>query len=89
MLTAGLVLAASMTVSSFDGKELKVKDGDKETTYKVTDSTKFKSGDKDVPLEAATKMLSKGAGKMKVDITDDGKGNATEVKLPMFKKKDK
>ena len=88
ILTAGLVLAASVTLVSFDGKELKVKDGDKETTYKVTDKTVFKAGDKDATLEQATKMLSnpKAAGKAKLDITTDG-DKVTEVKLPMGKKK--
>ena len=82
ILTAGLVLAASVTLVSFDGKELKVKDGDKETTYKVNDKTVFKAGDKDVPLEVATKMLSnpKAAGKAKLDITTDG-DKVTEVKM--------
>jgi hypothetical protein len=81
ILTAGLVLAASVTLVSFDGKELKVKDGDKETTYKVTDKTTFKAGDKDVPLDAATKMLSNEKAKgRKLDITTDG-DKVTEVKM--------
>ncbi len=87
IITTGLALAASVTLVSFDGKELKVKDGDKETTYKVTDKTVFKAGDKDVPLEAATKMLMnpKAAGKLKMDITTDG-DKVTEVKLAGKKK---
>jgi hypothetical protein len=81
ILTAGLVLAASVTLVSFDGKELKVKDGDKETTYKVTDKTVFKAGDKDVPADMATKMLGgeKAKGK-KLEITTDG-DKVTEVKM--------
>ena len=56
-----------------DGKELKVKDGDKETTYKVTEKTVFKAGDKDVPLDAATKRLSSDKAKgSKIEITTDG-----------------
>jgi hypothetical protein len=90
MLTAGLMLAASVVLESFDGKELKVKDGDKVSTYMVTDKTTFKAGDKDVPLEAATKVLSsdKAKGKLKLEITVDG-DKVTEVKLPAKKKADK
>ena len=89
ILTAGLVLAATVNLVSFDGKELKVKDGDKETTYKVTDKTVFKAGDKDVPLDAATKRLSSDKAKgSKLEITTDG-DKVTEVKMAAGKKKDK
>jgi hypothetical protein len=88
VLTAGLMLAASVVLVDFDGKELKVKDGDKESTYKVTDKTTFKAGDKDVPLNLATKVLSSdnAKGKLKIDIAVDG-DKVTEVKMPERKKK--
>lgn len=80
ILTAGLVLAVSVTLVSFDGKELKVKDGDKESTYKVTDKTVFKAGDKDMTLEQATKSLGNEKAKgRKLEITVDG-DKVTEVK---------
>ena len=86
ILTAGLVLAAQVTLVSFDGKVLKVKEGDVEKSYDVDDKTVFKAttkdGDKDIPLEKATKALEKGGGKAKLDITVDGK-KVTEVKFKM------
>jgi hypothetical protein len=85
---AGLVVAAEVTLVKYDKdkKEITVKDGDKEKTYKVTDKTKFSSTDKDgnakeATYEQAEKRLSneKGFGKMKLDITTDG-NKLTEVK---------
>jgi hypothetical protein len=85
---AGLVVAAEVTLVKYDKdkKEITVKDGDKEKTYKVTDKTKFSSTDKDgnakeATYEQAEKRLSneKGWGKMKLDITTDGT-KLTEVK---------
>ena len=46
---AGLVVAAEVTLVKFDKdkKELTVKEGEKEKTYKVTDKTKFSTATKD------------------------------------------
>ena len=42
-VSVGLTLAANVTFLGYDKekKELKVKDGDAEKTYKVSDATKF------------------------------------------------
>ena len=94
-LTVGLVLAAEVTFVSYDKekKELTVKDSDnKETTYKVTDKTEFKRGDKDVPndkgIEALEKMEmnDKQKGKAKIEIETDKK-TLKEVKFKAGKKK--
>ena len=86
----GLVLAAAVVVVKFDAdkKEITVKEGDDEKTYKITDKTTFKSGEKEVKSEFALKLLSnpKAAGKLKVEITAE-KDTATEIKLPERKKK--
>src|SRR6266508_4238359 len=85
---AGLVVAAEVTLVKFDKdkKEVTVKDGDKEKTYKITDKTKFSTTDKDgnakeTTYEKAEARLSneKAAGKLKLDITADG-DKLTEVK---------
>lgn len=98
---AGLVVAAEVTLVKYDKdkKEVTVKDGDKEKTYKITDSTKFtfttKDGDKDGKFEQVEKMLTNekiiGSGKVKWDITTEG-DKITAVKMKGFgggKKKDK
>jgi len=91
---AGLVIAADVTLVKFDKdkKEITVKDGDKEKTYKVTDKTKFSTTDKDgnakeATFEQAEKRLGneKAAGKLKLEITTDG-DNLTEVKYKGGKK---
>ncbi len=77
--TVGLALAAEVTFVKFDKekKELTVKgDDDKESTYKITDDTKFKmkgkDGDVDVPAEKALDRLEKAKeGKTKFDIEVD------------------
>ena len=95
LFMTGLVIAAEVTLVKFDGdkKEVTVKEGDAEKTYKITDKTKVsfidKDGNaKDGTLEAATKVLgSKNApGKMKFEITTD-KGDITEMKLKARKGK--
>src|SRR4051812_29084774 len=54
LFMAGLVVAAEVTIIKYDKdkKEVTVKDGEKEKTYKITDKTKFsvttKDGDKDL-----------------------------------------
>lgn len=87
-LSVGLTLAAQVTFLGYDKdkKELKVKDGDKEMTLKVTSDTKFKRGDMDVPndkgLTALEKMdgNEKQKGKAKFEITTDG-DKVTEIKM--------
>jgi hypothetical protein len=90
----GLVLATEVTLLSHDPdkKEVKVKEGDKETTYKYNDKTKVIFTDKDGntkegTLEAAVKMLSndKAKGKLKLDITTE-KETITELKMKGKKK---
>src|SRR5947209_11602322 len=84
---AGLVVAAEVTLVKYDKdkKSITVKDGDKESTYKITDKTKFMTtdadgGSKDVTFEQAEKRISseKAAGKLKLEITTDG-DNLKEV----------
>ena len=85
---AGLVVAAEVTLVKFDKdkKEITVKDGDKEKTYKLTDKTKYTTTDKDgnakeSTYEATEKRLSgeKAVGR-KMDITTDG-DKVTELKM--------
>ena len=88
LFTVGLALAGEVTFLSFDKdtKELKVKDGDDTKTYKVSDKTTFKRGDKDVTndkgIESLTKMNDneKTKGKAKFEITTD-KDKVTEIKF--------
>ena len=91
---AGLVVAAEVTLVKFDKdkKEVTVKEGDAEKTYKISDKTKFSSTDKDgnskeMTYEDAVKGLSneKAAGKMKFDITVKD-GEITEAKMKGRKK---
>ena len=94
VFTVGLALAGEVTFLGYDKekKELKVKDGDDTKTYKVTDKTTFKRGDKDMPSEKGIEALEKmndnekTKGKAKFEITTD-KDNVTEVKLKAGKKK--
>ena len=93
-LSVGLTLAAGVTFVSYDKekKELKVKDGDDEKTYKVTDDTKFKRGDMDVANDKGVSRLEKmesdekQKGKAKFEITTDG-DKVKEIKMPAGKKK--
>ncbi|MFM8271756.1 MAG: hypothetical protein ACKODX_05415 [Gemmata sp.] len=91
---AGLVIAGEVTLVKFDKdkKEVTVKEGDAEKTYKITDKTKFSSTDKDgnakdMTYEDAVKGLSneKAAGRMKFDITVKD-GTITEAKMKGRKK---
>lgn len=102
VLSVGLTVAAEVVFLGYDKekKELKVKEGDDEKTYTVSDKTTFKikgkDGDKDVPnekgIEALEKLDSneKAKGKAKMDIEVDGK-KVKEIKMRMGggKKKDK
>ena len=85
---AGLTCAAEVMLLKYDveKKEVTVKDGDAEKTYKITDKTKVSVIDKDgtakeATLEAAIKVLSndKTKGK-KIDIATD-KNAVTELKI--------
>jgi hypothetical protein len=97
--TVGLVLAAEVTFVSYDKdkKELTVKDKDgKEASYKVTDKTEFKRGDKDMPNDRGIATLEKmeesekQKGKAKIEIeADTAKKALKEVKFRAGKKKDK
>jgi heterodisulfide reductase subunit C len=81
--TFGLVLAGEVVFVKFDKekKELTVKEGDKEKTYKITDKTVFKRGDKDVPAEKALPAFEKmKEGKSKFELTAE-KDNVTEIKM--------
>jgi len=99
LFMAGLVVAAEVTLVKYDKdkKELTVKEGEKEKTYKITDKTKFhittKDGDKDAEWTNVEKMLSNekyvGSGKAKWDITTEG-DKITSAKFRFGgKKKDK
>ena len=77
LFMAGLVVAAEVTVVKYDKdkKEVTVKEGDAEKTYKITDKTKVFTTDKegtktDSTVEALEKRLSF-VGK---DGGDKGKG---------------
>lgn len=92
---AGAVLAAEATLVKYDKdkKEVTVKEGDKEKTYKLTDKTKYFTTDKDgkdteAKFEDIEKRISsdKAAGKAKLNITTDG-DNITELKMSAGKKK--
>src|SRR5262245_11196499 len=93
LLMAGLSVAADVVVVSYDKekKEVKVKDGDAEKVYKITDKTKVMVTDKDGKategkVEDLTRRLEatgKGGGgkgrQTKLTITTDG-DTLTEVK---------
>ncbi len=84
----GLVLAGEVVFVKYDKekKEITVKDGDKEKTYKITDKTTFKRGDKDVPADKALPSLEKlKEGKSKMDLTSE-KDEVTEIKFAGKKK---
>jgi hypothetical protein len=95
LFMAGLVLAAEVTVVKYDSakKEVTVKEGDKESTYKITDKTKVTITDKEGnttegKIEALTRRLEnidKSKNK-KLDITTKG-DEITEVKMRGGKKK--
>jgi hypothetical protein len=89
--TFGLALAADVVFVKFDKekKELTVTEDGKEKTYKITDKTTFKTGDKDTPAEKALPRFDKAKeGKTKFSLTAE-KDTATEIKFPEYKKKDK
>lgn len=89
LVMAGLVMAAEVSLVKYDPdkKEVTVKDGDKETTYKFAEKVKVtlildKDGkSQEGTLEAATKILSNQNFKgKKFEITTE-KDTITEIKL--------
>ena len=81
-LMAGLVVAVEVTVVKFDKdkKEVTVKEGDAEKTYKYSDKTKFSTTDKDgKATEVKIEDFEKRAG---------GKGGKGGVKLDVKTEKD-
>src|SRR5262245_3029665 len=89
LFATSVVLAVEVTLVKYDNekKELTVKQGDAEKTYKLTDKTKVVFIDQDGnakegTLDAATKILArdKAAGKLKFETTTD-KETVTELKL--------
>ena len=88
LLMTGLVLPAEVTLVKYDGdkKEVTVKEGDVEKTYKLTNDTKYyvlKDGKpENSTVDTAVKILSseKAKGKLKFEITSD-KDHITELKL--------
>jgi hypothetical protein len=88
LFMTGLVLAAEVTLVKYDGdkKEVTVKEGDVEKTYKITDETRvyvLKDGKlENSTRDTAIKILSneKAKGKLKFEITSD-KDHITELKL--------
>jgi hypothetical protein len=95
-LATGLAVA-DVTLVKYDGatKELTVKDGDAEKTYKLTDKTKVTFVDKDGNAKAGTIAAAEKAlgnenakGKLKFELTTDKdqKENVSELKLKMTRK---
>jgi hypothetical protein len=97
LVATGITLAAEVTLLKYDAekKELTVKVGEAEKSYKLTDKTKVTFEDKDGnkkdgTVEAAAKALgSPGAkGKLKFDLTaDNDKDTVSSLTLKMTKKK--
>ena len=91
-----LAIAGEVVFMNYDKekKELTVKEDGSEKTYKVSDKTTFKRGDKDLASDKGVGSLEKMAanekakGKAKIEITADG-SELKEVKFKEGKKKDK
>lgn len=85
LFMAGLVVATEVAFVSYDKekKELKVKEGDSDKTYKIDDKAKFtvttKDGDKEADFAAFEKRFSNPKAKGKLDITVKD-GSITEAK---------
>ena len=88
LLMAGLVVAAEVTLVKYDPekKEVTVKEGDVEKTYKLTDKTKvfvIRDGKaEDATVDTAIKVLGndRAKGKLKFELTPD-KDVIAEMKL--------
>jgi hypothetical protein len=95
-LMAGAALAGEVTLLKFDreAKQITVKDGSAEKTYRLTDKTKFLAVDKKsgesitLTYDDAAKGLGnpKAQGKLKFDLTAKG-DEVLEAKFPGRKKK--
>jgi hypothetical protein len=94
LFMAGLVVAAEVTLIKFDRekKEVTVKEGEDEKTYKITDKTKFSAVDKDgnakeLAYDDAVKGLGnpKAEGKLKFNVTVKD-GEIVEAKMRARKK---
>jgi hypothetical protein len=85
LLSLGFTLAGEVAFVKFDKekKELTIKEDDKTATYKITDDTKVKRGDKDGKLENVLKYFDEKAKEGdKFEITvDKDKNTITEIKL--------
>ena len=97
LLMAGLIVAGEVTLIKYDGekKEVTVKEGDAEKTYKLTEKTKVvfitgKDGkSQNGTVEAAAKVLGSDSFKgKKFEITSD-KDAITELKLKGGRKNNK
>jgi hypothetical protein len=94
LFMTGLVIASEVTLVKYepDKKQVTVKEGDVEKTYKITDKTKvyvIKEGKtEDSTYDAAVKILSndKAKGKLKFEITTD-RDAITELKMKARKAK--
>ncbi len=87
-LTTALALAGEVNFVAYDKekKELKVKEGDKEKTYKLGDKVAFKNGDKDVKDKSkAMERFEKMKTGAKFELTAD-KDEVTEIKFAAPKK---
>ncbi|MBA4192291.1 MAG: hypothetical protein C0467_30340 [Planctomycetaceae bacterium] len=86
VVTFGLTLAGEVEFLKYDKekKELTVKEDGKEATYKITDDTKVKRGDKDAKLPNILKFFEEKAKEgAKFEITvDKDKKAIIELKLP-------
>jgi hypothetical protein len=94
LLMTSLIVASEVTLVKYDGekKQVTVKEGDVEKTYRLTEKTKvvvLKNGKaEDSTVDTAIKLLSNGKakGKLKFEITTD-KDTIAELKLKPRKRK--
>jgi len=90
LFSIGLVLAGEVAFVKYDAekKELTVKEDDKTATYKITDDTKVKRGDKDAKLANVLKYFgekAKEGDKFEIAVDKDKK-TVSEIKLKGGKK---
>jgi hypothetical protein len=94
LMMTGFLVAAEVTLLKFDKetKEVTVKEGDEQKTYKITDKTKFSAVDpsgnaKELTYDDALKGLGnlKAVGRLKFNITVKD-GEILEAKMKARKK---
>ena len=91
ILAAGVALASPVVLLSFDGKQIKIQDGDRENTYKISEKTTYvlatSGGEKEIPKDIAVKFLTddKSKGK-KIEVVVEG-DTVSKVKMPGRKPK--